>query len=71
MRGRLGFWPYHSRPNLVLWDTLVMEPRQIGMAASERIEGPYQIAPQNMDFPPSGPPANDSYGNVVARAMKV
>lgn len=51
VRGRLGFWPYHSRPNLVLWDTLVMEPRQIGMAASERIEGPYQIAPQNMDFP--------------------
>lgn len=65
--GDFGHRLYFSAANIVLWDTFVIEPRHIGMAESDELQGPYRKRP----LPILSPSRSDPYANLGAGAIKV
>jgi hypothetical protein len=58
---------YYSAGSVMLWDTMVYEPKYIGVAASKNIMGPYKKSPK----PIIRPSEEHKYRNLGAGAIKV
>ncbi len=58
---------YYSAGTVFLWDSIIPEPRYIGIAEAANIEGPYE---KNSN-PIIGPSKNHKYRNIGAGAIKV